>query len=73
MPRLRHIAPLGLVRELDGVEAIYLTTKFHYRSLTVNPGIAEFCRQRLKEFEIVHIYGLYDILVQRWRRIADGS
>lgn len=52
----------GWRANLDGVESIYLTTKFHYRNLTVNPGIAEFCRQRLQHFEIVHIYGLYDIL-----------
>lgn len=52
----------GWRANLDGVEAIYLTTKFHYRNLTVNPAVAEFCRQRLREFEIVHIYGLYDIL-----------
>lgn len=54
--------PGGWRAEIDGLEAIYLTTKFHYRNLTVNPGIIEFCRRRLQEFEIVHIYGLYDIL-----------
>ena len=47
---------------LDGVEAIYLNTWGRYRSLTLNPGIAGFCRRRPREFEIVHIYGLYDFL-----------
>src|SRR5579864_9410561 len=31
-----------------GVEAVYLTTRFHYRNLTVNPGILSFCRRRLR-------------------------
>jgi glycosyltransferase involved in cell wall biosynthesis len=47
---------------LDGVEAIYLNTCGHYRSLTVNPGVVAFCRRRLPEFDLVHIYGLYDLL-----------
>ena len=41
---------------------IYLRTRGHYRNLTVNPGVLRFCRRRLKEFDIVHIYGLYDTL-----------
>lgn len=57
-----HRSADGWCAQLDGVEAIYLTTKFHYRNLTVNPGIVKFCRQRLREFEIVHIFGLYDLL-----------
>jgi glycosyltransferase involved in cell wall biosynthesis len=52
----------GWRAELDGVEAVYLRTMFHYRSLTVNPGIVDFCRERLRDFELVHIYGLYDVL-----------
>lgn len=46
----------------DGVEAIYLDTRFHYRSLTVNPGVITFCQRRLRDFDLVHIYGLYDLL-----------
>ena len=48
--------------DVEGVEAIYLTTRGRYRSLTVNPGVIRFCRARLKQFDIVHIYGLYDVL-----------
>ncbi len=62
-------ASVGAVRgdsgwrtNLDGVEAIYLKTRGRYRSLTVNPGVVGFCRQRLREFDLVHIYGLYDLL-----------
>jgi glycosyltransferase involved in cell wall biosynthesis len=54
--------PQGWRTNLDGVEVIYFRTRGHYRNLTVNPGVLEFCRRRLKDFDIVHIYGLYDTL-----------
>jgi glycosyltransferase involved in cell wall biosynthesis len=67
--RAPEIASAAVVRdahgwrsELDGVEAIYFTTRWHYRNLTVNPGVIGFCRRRLQEFDIVHVYGLYDAL-----------
>jgi glycosyltransferase involved in cell wall biosynthesis len=46
----------------DGVEAIYLPTIAKYRALTVNTHAIDFCRHRLDQFEIVHFYGLYDLL-----------
>ncbi len=49
----------------SGVEAIYLRTSARYRSLTWNPGVPAFCRERLGEFDLVHIYGLYDLLGPR--------
>ncbi len=52
----------GWRTHLDGVEVNYFRTWCHYRNLTVNPGIFRFCRHRLREFDIVHIYGLYDTL-----------
>jgi glycosyltransferase involved in cell wall biosynthesis len=52
----------GWRTDLDGVEVIYFKTRFHYRNLTVNPGILRFCQHRLIDFDIVHIYGLYDTL-----------
>ena len=54
--------PDGWRAELDGVEVIYFSTRFHYRNLTINPRVLTFCRCRLREFDIVHIYGLYDTL-----------
>jgi glycosyltransferase involved in cell wall biosynthesis len=49
-------------RSVDGnVETIYLPTAFSFRALTVNPRLLSFCRARLGEFDLVHIYGLYDV------------
>jgi glycosyltransferase involved in cell wall biosynthesis len=46
----------------EGVEAIYLPTRGHYRAFTVNPGIIAYCTASLKGFDVVHFYGLYDLL-----------
>jgi glycosyltransferase involved in cell wall biosynthesis len=46
----------------DKVETIYLPTAFSFRALTVNPRLLSFCRARLADFDIIHIYGLYDLL-----------
>ena len=53
---------LGWRAQEDQVEAIYLTTVGRYRSLSLNPRVAAFCRASLKEFDLVHFYGLYDLL-----------
>ncbi len=55
----------GLEAHDDGVEAIYLRTRARYRALTWNPGVADFCTSRLTGFDLVHIYGLYDLLGPR--------
>jgi glycosyltransferase involved in cell wall biosynthesis len=52
----------GWRSELDGVVANYLPTQCRYRNLTVNVGVMGFCRRQLREFDLVHIYGLYDTL-----------
>lgn len=46
----------------DGVTAIYLPTLTHYRALTLNPRVIRFCRTSLGHFDLVHLYGLYDLL-----------
>jgi len=46
----------------DGVETRYLRGWGFYRSLTWNPATFEFCRKELASFDIVHIYGTYDLL-----------
>jgi glycosyltransferase involved in cell wall biosynthesis len=52
----------GWRSEQDGVEAIYLSTFGHYRALTINPRVIGFCRASLAGFDLVHFYGLYDLL-----------
>jgi glycosyltransferase involved in cell wall biosynthesis len=52
----------GWRSEQDGVRTVYLSTLGHYRALTINPGVIEFCRSHLKAFDLVHFYGLYDLL-----------
>jgi glycosyltransferase involved in cell wall biosynthesis len=46
----------------DGVEAIYLPTWGRYRALTLNPRVVGFCGAHLRQFDLVHFYGLYDLL-----------
>lgn len=46
----------------DSVEAIYFPTWARYRALTINRGVIGFCRASLAEFDVAHIYGLYDLL-----------
>jgi len=52
----------GWRSEQDGVEVIYLSTLGHYRALTINPHVIGFCRTSLRGFDLVHFYGLYDLL-----------
>ena len=54
--------PQGWQTNLDGVEVIYFKSRGHYRNLTLNPGFFSFCRRRLREYDVVHIYGVYDTL-----------
>jgi len=52
----------GLQTSENGVETIYLPTWFRYRALTVNPRVIRFCWSTLRRFDLVHFYGLYDLL-----------
>src|SRR5579862_6320628 len=47
---------------LGGVEVRYLRPLVTYRATTLNSGVLAFCRKDLPSFDIVHIYGLYDLL-----------
>ncbi len=64
----------GFEARENGVEAIYLRTRARYRSLTWNPGVVAYCRERLGGYDLTHIYGLYDLVGPRvgsaCRRIA---
>ncbi|MGH9682876.1 MAG: glycosyltransferase [Candidatus Acidiferrales bacterium] len=54
--------PWGFRHREDQVETIYLSTLGHRRALTFNPGVIGFCRESLDQFDVVHFYGLYDLL-----------
>jgi len=54
--------PFGWRAEEEGVEAIYLPTIGRFRALTINPGLMRFCDASLKQYDLVHFYGLYDLL-----------
>ena len=46
----------------EGVETIYLPILGRYRAVTWNRGALRWCRKNSSSFDIVHIYGLYDLL-----------
>jgi glycosyltransferase involved in cell wall biosynthesis len=54
--------PFGWRRVEGGVTAIYLPTWLKYRAVSWNPAVKRFCRARLQNFDVAHIYGLYDFL-----------
>jgi glycosyltransferase involved in cell wall biosynthesis len=55
-------SPFGWRREENGVQAIYLPTWFRYRALSWNPAVKRFARARLENYDVAHIFGLYDFL-----------
>lgn len=67
----RHMQPgagvakrsaFGWTQKSNGVQSIYLKTWFRYRAATWNPAVRRYCRAQLATFEVVHIFGLYDLL-----------
>ncbi len=52
----------GYETQEENVHALYLRTLAQYRAITWNPEAGAFCRERLASFDVVHIYGLYDLL-----------
>jgi glycosyltransferase involved in cell wall biosynthesis len=55
-------SPFGWRRTENGVQAIYIPTWLRYRSVSWNPAVKRYCRVRLQNFDVVHIFGLYDLL-----------
>ena len=55
-------SPFGWRWEQERVQAIYLPTWLRYRALSWNPAANRFLRARLRNFEVAHIFGLYDFL-----------
>jgi len=68
--RLRRIAeesqarkgPYGSVRAVRGVTAVYLPKWFHYRAASWNPALRKYLQAELNNFDVLHIFGLYDLL-----------
>ena len=58
-------SPFGKRREVRGVKAIYLANWFHYHAASWNPALPRYLRARLQNFDVVHIFGLYDLLGPR--------
>jgi glycosyltransferase involved in cell wall biosynthesis len=54
--------PWGWGSEEDGVQTVYLSSLVRYRALTLNPHVIGFCRASISQFDLVHLYGLYDLL-----------
>jgi glycosyltransferase involved in cell wall biosynthesis len=55
-------SPFGWRYDQKGVRAIYLPTWLRYRALSWNPALNRFLRARLQNFDVAHIFGLYDFL-----------
>jgi glycosyltransferase involved in cell wall biosynthesis len=55
-------SPFGWTCEVNGVQSIYLPTWFRYHAATWNPAVTKYCRANLAQFQMVHVFGLYDLL-----------
>jgi glycosyltransferase involved in cell wall biosynthesis len=55
-------SPFGWSWRDSGVTATYLPTWLKYRSVSWNPAVRRFCEAQLEDFDLAHIFGLYDIL-----------
>jgi glycosyltransferase involved in cell wall biosynthesis len=55
-------SPFGWRLRENGVQAIYLPTWMRYRATSWNPAVKRYCRARLQNFDVAHIFGLYDLL-----------
>lgn len=52
----------GWRAEEKGVATVYLRSWGHYRALTFNPAVVSFASGSVTDFDLTHIYGLYDLL-----------
>lgn len=51
----------GWCAKEQGVQAVFLRSRGHYRALTLNPGVIKYCSASLAKHDVAHIYGLYDL------------
>ncbi|HTZ46771.1 MAG TPA: glycosyltransferase [Verrucomicrobiae bacterium] len=57
-----ELSPFGRKRLVNGVTAVYLPNWLHYRATSWNPALGRYLQARLKDFEVAHIFGLYDLM-----------
>jgi glycosyltransferase involved in cell wall biosynthesis len=55
-------SPFGWRAKENGVTTIYLPTWLALRAATWNPAVKRYARSQLPHFDVVHIFGLYDLL-----------
>jgi glycosyltransferase involved in cell wall biosynthesis len=55
-------SPFGWRLTEGSVQSVYLPTWLRYHALSWNPAVHRYCRARLANFDVVHIFGLYDLL-----------
>ncbi len=55
-------SPFGWRHNGGGVQSTYIPSWFRYRTLSWNPAVNRYCRARLQNFDVVHIFGVYDLL-----------
>lgn len=55
-------SPFGWRRKENQLETIYLPSWLHFRQVSWNPAVNRYCRAKLKDFDVAHIFGLYDLL-----------
>ena len=55
-------SPFGWRHKESNLETIYLPTWLHYRQASWNPAVKRFCQARMGDFDVAHIFGLYDLL-----------
>lgn len=55
-------SPWGWRSTHDDLETLYLQPRHLYRALTWNPAVHGFSRAEVASYDLVHIFGLYDLL-----------
>ena len=53
---------LGWCAQESGVTTFFLRSVGRYRALSLNPDVLTFSSRRIKGYDVVHVYGLYDFL-----------
>ena len=57
----------------EGVRTIYLPTLGNYRATTISPRVFKFCDRNLTQFDVVHLYGFYDLIGPTVARLSRRS